>query len=650
MNTYYITTPIYYITAKPHVGTLYATLLADTRARWQKLLGDNVYFVTGTDEHGQKVAQAAACAEKSPQDFVDALVPAYQQLWRDYGIKYDLFMRTTSSFHKKGAQHLVEQLLKTGAIYKSHYNGWYCTPCETFVTEHGDQHHMPLCDACGRETKYVSEESYFFRLSIYADRLLAFYEDHPDFIIPKERAHEVISFVKSGLKDLCVSRTTVTWGVPFPGDHAHTVYVWIEALCNYITAVGYGQDRVHFAQWWPANQHVLGKDIIKFHAIYWPAILMAADLPLPKQLLVHGWIQVNKQKMSKSLGNAIDPHVLLEKYGADQVRYYLLRAIPINQDGEFSIEDLEQRVASDLADDLGNLLQRMVQLALKYSIHDLVPPVAWADAAIVVRGASWDMIADVTNHMDDGMFHLALARIWEYIAMVNRYFHEQEPWKLARHDHVLFKQVLSATAHGLYVIAHVLSPFMPHKMEQLLHSLGCVSHQLPVTLDRLSSDVWQHQFLLTAVPVLFVKPEPVNTTVEIEKKGSSMGSLSSEKVNKDMELGNTDIAPVTIETFTQVALLVGTIVHVSQMPKSEKLLVLEVDFGGYGKRQILSGIKQWYTAEDLVGKQTLFVYNLQPRTMMGMSSHGMLLAAKDSAGKPIISVPATPVPNGTRLS
>lgn len=645
-NHYYITTPIYYITAKPHLGNLYATLLADVLARFAKLQGKQVFFITGTDEHGQKIAQAAAQAEMAPQHFVDSLVPAYQSVWASYGIDYDFFMRTTMSFHKKGAQDIVRKLMASDAIYKSHYNGWYCTPCETFVTENGgDANQMPLCGSCARETKYVSEQSYFFRLSAYADRLLNFYAQHPDFIIPRERAQEVISFVRGGLKDLSISRTTVAWGIPFPDDHEHTIYVWVEALCNYITAVGYGQDATRFATWWPAQVHVLGKDIIKFHAVYWPALLMAAQLPLPKQLLVHGWIQINKQKMSKSLGNAVNPSELCAQYGADVVRYYLLRAIPVNQDGEFSLIDLEQRLASDLANDLGNLLQRMVVLAHKHTTATLIAPMVWSDKALMLRSAASDMIEQVVAYMQDGMFHLALARVWEYIAQLNGYFHEHEPWKLARIDHARFIEVLSATAHGLYVVAHVLTPFMPTKMAQLLMSLGAKEVRMPVTLDDLLSSTWHYTFVLTVMPVLFVKPEII-APVPQEPLVSTKQAVTAAEVN----VVSDDIPAISIDTFAQVALVVGTVIEAQEMPKSDKLLILQVDFGALGNRQILSGIKKWYSPADIVGKQAIFVHNLQPRTMMGMTSQGMLLMAKDAQGNLAMATVAHPVPNGTRLS
>ncbi len=644
-NRFYITTPIYYITAKPHLGTLYATLIADVLARFNALCGKEVHFITGTDEHGQKIAQAAAHAHMQPQEFVDSLVPAYQEIWRLYDINYNYFMRTTAPFHKKSVQELVLKLLHSGAIYKSHYHGWYCTPCETFVSEHSDAQTMPLCNSCGRETKYVSEESYFFRLSAYTQRLLDFYETHPDFIMPRERAHEVISFVKSGLKDLSISRTTVAWGVPFPEDQTHTIYVWIDALCNYITAIGYTHNMKEFAHWWPADVHVLGKDIIKFHAVYWPALLMAADLALPKKLLVHGWIQINNQKMSKSFGNAVNPVELANQYGVDQVRYYLLRSIPVNQDGEFSTADLEQRIAADLADDLGNLLQRLVILAKKHGAVQIHAPQLWSEKAVALRSASWDMITTVNNYMDDGMFHLALARVWEYIAVLNGYFHEHEPWKVVHTDRALFNEILSATAHGLYVVGFIMQAFMPKKAGQLLFSLGCLSVE-GMTLDKLSMSIWQYQFHLTPIPVLFEKIQSTEAAPQVTESAPVVHSQPGINV----PVSASEHQTVTIDEFARMELRVGTIESAVEVPKSDKLLVLKVNFGSLGVRQIVSGIKKSFTPDVLVGKQAVFIYNLPARKMMGLESQGMLLVAKDSTDTLVLSTVAAPIENGSRLS
>ncbi len=637
-NKFYVTTPIYYVTAKPHLGSLYSTVLADVAARWNKLFSKKVFFLTGTDEHGQKIAEAAAHAGKSPQEFVDSFIHPYKDMWHRYHIDYTKFIRTTDEYHKKAVQQWIEILMKKGDVYKSFYEGWYCTPDETFVTakEGSSSDEAPSCPSCGRITQRVSEETYFFRLSAYQDKLLKFYEEHPDFIIPKERAHEVVNFVRGGLKDLSISRTTITWGIPFPGDAKHVTYVWADALNNYITAIGWGQQakKDEFNFWWPADVHILGKDIVRFHAIYWPAFLMALDLPLPKHLLVHGWITVDQKKMSKSFGNVVDPEILLEKYGADPVRYYLVRQMAVNSDGDFSYHDVQERITSDLANDLGNLLNRMVTLALKHEQKQILAPKHWSAESIHLRDEYYNMLEDLKKHMHDYMYHLALARVWKFIHQVNAYFHGKEPWKLAKHELADFIEVLSATAHSLYAVAIVLWPVMPTKMEQLLASLGKKIALEGDQLQKLEESPWDMTFSLQQGETLFIKPpeivqEPMTSQETIETKSTS--------------------PTINIDDLTKVELLVGTIEQAQEVPKSNKLLQLQVNFGSLGMRQILSGIKQSYSAQEVIGKQAVFVVNLEPRLMMGLESRGMLLVAESEDGQAKIITPAAPVPNGTRL-
>lgn len=681
-NKFYVTTPIYYVTAKPHLGSLYSTLLADVTARWNKLLGKKTFFLTGTDEHGQKIAQAAQAAGKEPKEFVDSFIDAYKGLWKEYNLQYDYFIRTTDESHKKAVQDWLQRLLDTGAIYKSFYEGWYCTPCETYVTHEVVAGELtgPLCPTCNRATVRVAEESYFFKLSEYQDKLLAFYEQNPDFIVPKERANEVISFVKSGLKDLSISRTTITWGIPFPNDEQHVTYVWADALNNYITAIGYGQpaQQKEFAYWWPADLQILGKDIIRFHAVYWPAFLMASQLPMPKQLLVHGWIKVGEQKMSKSLGNAIDPQVLYETYGVDAIRYYLVRHMSINQDTEFRISDLEQMITSDLANDLGNLLNRMTTLAHKYDVATLVPTKVWSEKSLELRDHLWDVLDDYQKYMDEYSFHLALGHMWKFIAQTNAYFHAHEPWKLAATDKNAFVEVLSATAHSLRAIALMLWPVMPDKMSELLSSLGDTvnlkyEHSI---LDSLQTDPWTHTFVLKKIDTLFKKPEPVlvdansplipkEASANLREKGHPDVSAEACRARHSLGEGGTkaegsaavsqanlkekDETFIDITDFAKVQLMVGTIEQCEEVPKSAKLLKSQVNFGQHGIRQVLSGVKEFFAPADLIGKQGVFVFNLPPRKMMGIESQGMLLFAPDANGKLQLVTIAAPVPNGTQL-
>ncbi len=627
---FYVTTPIYYATAAPHLGTLYSTVLADVAARWHKLQAYDVFFLTGTDEFGQKVAQAAESAGKQPKAFVDQFIGAYKDLWAQYGIHYSHFIRTTDTYHVKAVQEWIKALQEKGDIYKGAYQGWYCMPCETYLTPKDVQEGVdtPPCISCQRPTQLVKEESYFFRLSAYQDKLLAFLEAHPQFITPKERAAEVISFVKAGLQDISISRATLTWGVPFPGDDAHVTYVWADALNNYITAIGYGQKdkQAAFEKWWPADMQVLGKDIVRFHAVFWPAFLMASGLPLPHQLLVHGWIKVGEYKMSKSRGNSIDPHALLQAYGADAVRYYLVRQLAITQDGQFSIEDLEKTITSDLANDLGNLLNRLLVLAEKNNLSVLNNH-SWSPVEEQLQETLRVTVTTIRKEMDRGFFHLAVAGVASYTAHLNSYFHAQEPWKLVRTDAQRFATVLSATVHGLASVAYLLWPIMPHKMEELL---ACLGHTVRADVDyvaRCERAQWNDTYTLHKGPTLFEKPEPKEEVAAVVEEPTY----------------------ISIDDVVKVDLRVGTIVACVLVDGSDKLLKLTVDLGEAAHRTIFSGIRKHYQPEQLVGKQAVFVTNLKPRKMMGQESQGMLLCAQSEGAFSYVS-PYSPVANGSKLS
>lgn len=647
--SFYVTTPIYYVTARPHLGSLYSTLLADVFARWNKMNGARVFFLTGTDEHGQKIAQAAEKAGKSPKEFVDSFIETYHGMWDRYELTYNHFIRTTDTYHVKAVQNWLSLLIEKGDVYKSFYKGWYCTPCETFLTEKEEAllvEGSPACPSCKRTTHIVEEETYFFRLSAYQNRLLTFYQENPDFIVPKERMNEVISFVSSGLKDLSISRTTISWGIPFPGDEKHVTYVWADALSNYITAIGYGQSdrQAEFASWWPADLQILGKDIVRFHAVYWPAFLMASGLALPKRLLVHGWISMNKEKMSKSLGNTVDPEQLCDKYGAEPVRYYLLRQMSVTHDSDFSIEDLEQRITCDLANDLGNLLRRTVALAHAHGFVELPTITIWSAKAIDVRDECLNMLEDVEKHMSEYMVHLALARVWKFINHVNAYFHTQQPWKLATQNMQECIQVLSATIHSLRAIGVVLWPIMPHKMEELLESIG---HPLDLhhsTRDSLELAMWNKAFLLHEIPALFIKPEPAEKSDQTKESPKKQALVDTKK--PESPAGQL----VNIDEFVKIELVVGTVESCTPVAQSTKLYALQVNFGSKGMRQILAGLAVYHQPEALLHKQIVFVYNLKPRALCGMESQGMLLTTKGVDGIPYPVLAPVPVENGTRLS
>ncbi len=634
-NKFYVTTPIYYATARPHLGSLYSTLLADVSARWNKQKGKKVFFLTGTDEHGQKIDQAAQKAQMEPKPFVDSFIEAYKFIWKSYHIDYDYFIRTTDQTHVKTVQAWLEMLMQKGDIYKSVYEGWYCTPDEAFLTEKeaaGFTDKSPICPTCNRPTNFISEETYFFKLSAYQDKLLEFFENNPNFVVPKERLNEVIKFVQSGLKDLSISRTTVKWGIPFPGDSRHVAYVWADALLNYISAIGYLDKarQQEFDFYWPADVQVMGKDILRFHAVYWPAFLMASGLKLPKQLLVHGWIKVNQQKMSKSFGNVIDPQVLSDNYGADAVRYYLLSQLAITQDAEFSTQALEQCIESELANDLGNLVNRVIVLALKNDLK-IVPKInILSEESKSLFQAYQKMLVEFSQDMDRYHFHLAIPALWRFIAQVNAYFHAHEPWKLAKTDNKKFVEVINITCQSLRLIGNLLWSIMPKKSEELLNHLG-LKVDLKINIELLKPD-FELTFNLYQGENLFAKIE------KLEQKAT----IPVESVIDEQK-------PIDITDFAKVQLVVGTIEQCEEISQSDKLYKLQVDFGIKGKRQILSGIKKFFKINDLINKQAVFVFNLAPRKMMGLESQGMLLTAVDEQNNLQLIAPAKFVPNGTML-
>lgn len=641
-NTFYVTTPIYYVNARPHLGSLYTTILADVAARWNRIQGHETFFLTGTDEHGQKVGEAAAAMGLDPKAFVDRLAPAFRDLFVRYDCSFDHFIRTTDESHVKAVQEWLLLLLKKGDIYKSTYEGWYCSSQEAFLTEKDLQFvgegKPPIAIASGKPAKWVSEECYFFRLSAYQDRLLKFYKEHPDFVTPSERLNEVISFVEGGLKDLSISRTSISWGIPFPGDEKHVTYVWADALNNYITAIGYGDPaRIkNFEKWWPADLQLMAKEILRFHAVYWPAFLMATGLEIPKKLLVHGWITVDGQKMSKSLGNVIDPNVLADQYGVESVRFYLTRYLAVTQDADFSQADLEHRLNTDLANDLGNMVNRMLTLAKRYDLSDVKPPVKWGTREQELCEAASKMVIAFKNEMERCYFHQAYAVLWKFVGAVNRYFHETEPWKVVKNDPARFAEIISATCHVLSAISVFLWPVMPRSAEKIAIALGAPLVSGENSVAWVENGSWERVFYLTELSPLFIKYETKKESFVEEKN-------SAESVNV------AQIDYVSIDEVSKVATAVGTIVAVEDMPKSEKIYKMVVDGGSFGTRQICAGVKKFYRPDELIGKKTVFIFNLQPRMMMGVESQGMMFMATNAEGKPTLVMIDQSVPNGTRL-
>ncbi|MBT3455566.1 methionine--tRNA ligase [bacterium] len=641
-DKFYVTTPLYYVTSEPHLGSLYSTVLADILARWNKVSGKQVFFLTGSDEHGQKIMQAAQKVGKEPKEFVDSFIESYKTLWKKYDIDYNKFIRTTDDYHVKAVQSWISDLIKKGDIYKSFYKGWYCTPCESYLTDNDVSesrkkgNNVPLCTVCERETAELQDESYFFKLSKYQDKLLDFYKKNPNFVVPKERLAEVVSFVKSGLKDLSISRTNINWGVPFPGDDKHVTYVWADALNNYITGIGYGQKnkQEEFKKWWPADCQIMGKDILRFHAVYWPAFLMASDLEPPKNLLIHGWITVSGKKMSKSRSNVVEPNELLSDYGADSIRYYLSRYMAITQDSDFDIDDLEKRLSTDLANDLGNLLNRVIILAEKNDCLNVKPAEDWSEESKKLQENAIQAIQLFTKHMNEFYFHIALSHVWKFINQVNAYFHDQEPWKQAKLDKKQFAQIISATCHSLYTISVLLWPVMPKKMSELLGALSVHFDSNALEFDVFLKNEWNNTFTLKKI-------EPIFKKYVSKKKDSSVQEEGKEEVKKDEY--------ISIEDLAKVELCVGTITKCDEIEGSDKLFKLLVDFGPKGERQILAGVKKFYDAQDLIGKQGVFVINLKPRKIMGIESCGMMFVAEDEKKTMQFITVSGPVLSGQKL-
>lgn len=666
-GTFYITTPIYYPSGKLHIGNSYTTIACDVMARYKRLQGYDVFFLTGTDEHGLKIEKKAEELKMSPKEYVDQMAAGIKKLWQLLEISNDKFIRTTDDYHEKAIQKIFERLLKKGDIYLGEYTGWYSVSDEEYFTEsqlaevYRDEQGKVIGGKApsGHEVELVREECYFFKMSKYADRLVKYYNDHPDFIIPVSRKNEMLNnFIKPGLEDLAISRTTFNWGVKVPSNPKHVVYVWIDALCNYITALGYGSnDDSLFKKYWPADIHMVGKEIVRFHTIYWPIILMALDLPLPKHVIGHGWLLMKDGKMSKSKGNVVYPEMLVEHYGLDALRYYLMRAVPFGNDGVFTPEDFVGKVNFDLANDLGNLLNRTVAMINKYNAGK-IPALAHATAFDqALENVAQTTIVNYEKEMDSVHFSNALEAIWQLVSRTNKYIDETEPWQLAKDpDQVgALQSVLAHLAASLRVIAILLQPVMTHAPQKIFAQLG-----LPT--DKIEIDQLAYADLPVGEQVV-AKPTPIFPRLDVEQEvayiKSKMSKNEKVKGRKAMAAAKTKAVEETLklnkkeirfDKFDKVELRVAEILAVSHITGADKLLKFKLDAGDPMPRQILSGIAEWYPKpEKLVGKKVVIVANLQPRKMRGEISQGMLLSAEYGKQVQLITV-ADEIPNGSLIS
>ena len=629
-KTYYITTPIYYPSAKLHIGHSYTTVACDALARYKRMQGFDVMFLTGTDEHGQKIADKAAEAGVTPKEYVDNIVEGpggVKDLWKLMDISLDRFIRTTDDYHMESCQKIFQRLYEQGDIYKSVYEGHYCKPCESFWTD--SQLVDGKCPDCGREVSHAQEEAYFFKTSKYADRLLKLYEDVPNFIQPESRKNEMISFIKQGLQDTCVSRTSVKWGIPVPFDPAHTMYVWVDALSNYITALGYENGRYDdYAKYWPADIHMVGKEILRFHTILWPAMLMALDLPLPKRVFGHGWLLLEGGKMSKSKGNVVDPVVLCDRYTTDAIRYFLLREIPFGNDGVFSNEALISRINSDLANDLGNLLSRTVAMVEKYFGGTLPAERTEGEFDAALKDVVKNMPAQVTKAMDDLLLPQALAEIFKGIQRANKYIDETAPWVLAKDEanRPRLAGVLYNLCETLRFAATLLQPFMPSTAPKIAAQLGLADMTLSYdSLEYGKVDT----YTVCKGEALFPRIDVQKELEELAKAQAAAQPKAEPKAEAAPEGEPLEHLPeITIDDFAKCELRAAKVLSCEAIAESKKLLKLTL-FDGERERTILSGIAKWYSPEDLTGKTVAIVANLAPRPMMKGKyvSEGMVMAA-----------------------
>lgn len=657
-KTFYLTTPIYYPSDKLHIGHAYTTVAGDAMARYKRLRGYEVRYLTGTDEHGQKIEQKAADKGQTPQQFTDEIVAGIQDLWKKLDISYDDFIRTTEERHKKVVAQIFERLLAQGDIYLDEYEGWYSIPDETFYTER--QLVDPIKDENGKiiggkspdsghPVEKVREQSYFFKMSKYADRLLKYYEENPSFIQPESRKNEMINnFIKPGLEDLAVSRTSFTWGVQVPSNPKHVVYVWIDALSNYITALGYGNDDDQLYQkFWPADVHLVGKEIVRFHTIYWPIMLMALDLPLPKKVFGHGWLLMKDGKMSKSKGNVVDPVPLIDRYGLDALRYYLLREVPFGSDGVFTPEGFVERVNYDLANDLGNLLNRTVAMINKYFdgkiptyVKDATP--FDADLLDLVKAT----VVKVEEAMEDMEFSVALTAIWQLVSRTNKYIDETQPWMLAKDDSKQEElgSVMYHLAESLRYVSVLIQPFMTETPKKIWQQLG---------LKETITD-WTSIQAFAQIPAgtTIEKGEPIFPRLDMQEEVAYIveqmgGTLKQPEDQKEDKQGVPEVDEITIDDFSKVELKVAEVLKAEPVPGADRLLKIQLDLGSE-QRQVVSGIAKYYSPEDLVGKKVICVTNLKPVKLRGELSQGMILAGSKGKKLQLATIDGH-LPNGAQV-
>lgn len=649
MRKFYITTPIYYVNAEPHIGSSYTTIMGDIIARYKRMMGCDVFYLTGTDEHGQKIEQAARQKGIEPKQLCDELAGKFKQLWKDLGITNDYFVRTTDESHVRTVQYFVSKMLENGDLYKGTYEGWYCVPCETYWNEDEleiDEHGHKICPSCKREVQLIKEENYFFKLSKYNESLLKLFTENPEFVEPDFRRNEMLKILESGLKDLSITRTTLKWGIPMPDDPQHVIYVWVDALINYVSAIGYPDNLETFEKWWPADLHLIGKEINRFHSLIWPAMLMAVGLPLPKKVYAHGWLTINGQKISKSLGNAIDPREYMNKYGNDVVRYYLARDVMFGRDGDFSEENLIKRLNSDLANDYGNLLHRTLAMIKKHFDSKIPEIKTLEDIDRKLLKEYEETQRTYIELMEKYKITDAIDHLWQFISSLNKYFDETRPWTLAKEGKMeRLGTVLAIVTENIMKVATLASPVMPNSSTEVYRRLSME----PVFTDR-ALEGWNNlkgKSIIHGEP-LFKKME------KIESEKMSTGVDKMEKLNnkpeeekklevKEISDSKTENVVTTeelldIDTFKRVDLRVAKVLEAERVQKSEKLVKLQIDLGELGKRQIVAGIAQYYSPEELVGKLIIVVANLKPAKLMGIESRGMLLAAKKDGQLKLLTV------------